>query len=205
MLPVRTANPSQKNLQEKSTLIYACAMRLTGRAPGIVGGLLLLCAVCGVGYLLLSASEPSLTRGLGEEKSLFQHAGTYYRLRPQLRGQKGNLETWDEAEIIVAVLRSKGAHGVWAAWSDKLDLVPQTLRLDPGKRPMCVIHLNSDVYVVRGVKKKVARCEAVQPGFGVSDVRSGELAPSSDGKAEIYYENIGNPSQISVPLAGETP
>jgi hypothetical protein len=57
---------------------------------------------------------------------------------------------------------------------------------------MCVIRLNEDVYVVRGVKKQVAKCEPVQPGFSLDNVGSGELAPSSDGKAEIYYERIGS-------------
>jgi hypothetical protein len=111
-------------------------------------------------------------------------------LRPELRGQKGNLETWDEAEQIVAVVRGKGSQGVWARSSDSLDYLPQALRLDPGKQAMCVIRVNENVYVVRGVKRRVARCEAVQPGFSVSNVRSGELAPSSDGLADIYYERV---------------
>lgn len=168
----------------------------------IAGKIVLLCVFCGftyfvcmVGYLLTPAGEASITRGLAEEKSYFKHAGTYHRMRREFWGQKGNFETWDEAEQIVAVVRSKGAQGVWAAWSDKLDYMPQTLRLDPGKRPMCVIHLNENVYVVRGVKKQVARCQAVQPGFGVSNVRSGEPVPSSDRVAEIYYEQIGTTAQ----------
>jgi len=116
-------------------------------------------------------------------------------MRRELWGQKGNFETWDEAEQIVGVVRSKGGGDVWAAWSDKLDYMPQALRLDLAKRPMCIIHLNENIYVVRGVKKQVAKCEAVQPGFGVSNVRSGELVPSSDGVAEIYYERISNSAQ----------
>jgi hypothetical protein len=131
---------------------------------------------------------------LSEEKSFFKHGGTLYRLRPELRGQKGNLETWDEAEQIVAAIRSSGRQGTWVAWSNQLEL-PQALRLDPARQPMCVIRLNEDIYVVRGVKKQVAKCESEQPGFSVSNVRSGELVPSSDGKAEIYYERIGSPIQ----------
>jgi hypothetical protein len=42
------------------------------------------------------------------------------------------------------------------------------------------------------VEKQVAKCEPVQPGVSVDNVGSGELAPSSDGKAEIYYERIGS-------------
>lgn len=154
--------------------------------------------ICVAAYFAWGAFNSSLTRGLSEEKSFFQHGGTLYRLRPELRGQKGNLETWDEAEQIVAVVRSSAMPGAWAAWSNQLDL-PIALQLDPAKRPMCVIRLNEDVYVVRGVKKQVAKCEPVQPGFGVSNVRSGELAPSSDGIAEIYYERIGRPVENLAP------
>jgi hypothetical protein len=133
----------------------------------------LLCVLCGVGFLLWTLVYPaeSLNRGLAEEKSYFKHAGTYYRMRRELWGQKGNFETWDEAEQIAAVVRSKADRDFWAAWSDKLDYMPESLRLDPAKRPMCIIHLNENIYVVRGVKKQVAKCEAVQPGFGVSNVR----------------------------------
>jgi hypothetical protein len=99
------------------------------RVVGAVGGLLLLCTAYVLACLLWTVMHSdSLNRGLAEEKSYFKHAGTYYQLRPELRGQKGNLETW----------------------------------------------------------------EAVQPGFGVSNVRSGEFVPSSDGIAEIYYERISN-------------
>jgi hypothetical protein len=55
---------------------------------------------------------------------------------------------------------------------------------------MCVIKIGQGIYVVRGVKKRVARCDAVTPGFSVSGVRSGELAPSSDRLAEIYYQRL---------------
>jgi hypothetical protein len=163
------------------------------RVVGAVGGLLLVCIAYILACVLWTVIHPqSLNRGLAEEKSYFKHAGTYYQLRRELRGQKSNLETWDEAEQIVATIRSKGAQGGWAAWSDHLDYMPQALRLDASKLPMCVIHLNEDVYVVRGVKKQVAKCEPVQPGFGVSHVRSGELVPSSDGIAEIYYERTSS-------------
>jgi hypothetical protein len=156
----------------------------------IVGALLiLLIVICITGYFAWGAFNSSLTRGLGEEKSFFKHAGTLYRLRPELRGQKGNLETWDEAEQIVAVIKSKGRQGTWAAWSNQLEL-PLALSLDPAGRPMCIIRLHEDFYVVRGVTKQVAKCEPIRPGFSVSNVRSGELVPSSDGIAEIYYERI---------------
>jgi hypothetical protein len=157
----------------------------------LAGALFVVLIICVAASLAWKAFDSSFTRGLGEEKSYFKHGRTLYRLRPELRGQKGNLETWDEAEQIVAMTRSSAKRGVWAAWSNQLEL-PQALRLDPAKRPMCVIRLNEDIYVVRGVKKQVAKCEPVQPGFSVDNVGSGELAPSSDGKAEIYYERIGS-------------
>ncbi len=156
----------------------------------IVGALpILLIAICITGYFAWGAFNSSLTRGLGEEKSFFKHAGTLYRLRPKLRGQKGNLETWDEAEQIVAVIKSNGRQGTWAGWSNQLEL-PLALSLDPAGRPMCIIRLHEDFYVVRGAKKQVAKCEPIRPGFSVSNVGSGELVPSSDGIAEIYYERI---------------
>jgi hypothetical protein len=169
---------------------------MKSRSIVVAGALIPICIICVTAYFAWKAVDPSFTRALGEEKSYFNHGGTLYRLRPELRGQKGNLETWDEAEQIVAVIRSSARQGTWAAWSNQLEL-PQALRLDPAKRPMCVIRLNEDVYVVRGVKKQVAKCEPVQPGFSVSNVGSGELAPSSDGKAEIYYARIGSPAQTS--------
>ena len=160
-------------------------MRVSDRAISIIGGLVLLCLFFGAAYVFLNTQ---LTRGLGEEKSYFHHAGTYYQLRPELRGQKWNLETWDDAEAIASAVRSHGSPGVRASWSDQLSYLPPALRLDRSKRAMCVIRINESVYVVRGVKKRVAKCEAVQPGFAVSNVRSGELVPSSDKVAEIYYE-----------------
>jgi hypothetical protein len=172
---------------------------MKSRSAVVAGVLFLICIICVAAYFAWRAFDSSLTRSLGEEKSFFNHGGTLYRLRPELRGQKGNLETWDEAEQIVAVIRSSAKQGTWAAWSNELEL-PQALRLDPAKRPMCVIRLNEDIYVVRGVKKQVAKCELVQPGFSVSNVGSGELAPSSDGIAEIYYERIGGPVQNRAPL-----
>jgi hypothetical protein len=164
----------------------------------VAGALFVICIICVAEYFAWRAFDSSLTRALGEEKSYFQHGGTLYQLRPELRGQKGNLETWDETEQIVAAIKSSARQGTWAAWSNQLEL-PQALRLDPTKRPMCVIRLNEDIYVVRGVKKQVAKCEPVQPGFGVSNMRSAELVPSSDGKAEIYYERIC-PSKIEFHL-----
>jgi hypothetical protein len=125
--------PHQKSLG-KQFFVYSSAMKLR-RIVGAVGGLLLLCVVCVLAFLLWTVMHPqSLNRGLAEEKSYFKHAGTYYRMRRELWGQKGNFETWDEAEQIVAVVRSKGDRDVWAAWSDKLDYMPQTLRLDPARR-----------------------------------------------------------------------
>jgi hypothetical protein len=155
----------------------------------LAGALFVVLIICVAAPLAWKSFDSSVTRGLGEEKSYFKHGGTLYRLRPELRGQKGNLETWDEAEQIVAVIKSSAMQGTWAVWSNQLEL-PQALTLDPAKRPMCVIRLNEDVYVVRGVKKQVAKCEPVRPGFSVSSVCSGELVPSSDGVAEIYYERI---------------
>jgi hypothetical protein len=160
----------------------------------VTGALFVICIICVAAGFAWRAFDASLIRGLAEEKSYFQHGGTLYRLRPELRGQKGNLETWDEAEQIVAVIRSSGKQGTWAVWSNELEL-PQPLTLDPSNRPMCIIRLDNAVYVVRGVKKQVAQCQPVQPGFSVSDVRSGELVPSSDGIAEIYYERIESPNQ----------
>lgn len=151
---------------------------------------LLLLVVCATAYLLSPAFEGSLTRSLSEEKSYFRHAGASFQLRPELRGQKGSLETWDEAEAIVSSVQGQGPTGTWAAWSDQISYLPEPLRLDPNRHPLCVIRTNLEVYVVRGVKKRVARCVAVTPGFSVMGVRSGEVAPSSDRLAEIYYQRL---------------
>jgi hypothetical protein len=166
----------------------------------IARALFVICIICVAAYFAWAAFDSPLTRGLSEEKSYFKHGGTLYRLRPELRDQKGNLETWDEAEQLVAVIRSSAMQGTWAAWSNQLDL-PQALRLDPAKRPMCVIRLNEDIYVVRGVEKQIAKCQPVQPGFGVSNVGSGELVPSSDGVAEIYYERMSGSLLNPAPTA----
>lgn len=165
-------------------------MRRPTPASNIGLGLLLLLLFGGLVYILFPTPEASLTRELSEEKSFFKHAGALFRLRPQLRGQKGNLETWDEAEAIVSAVHHDGRAGDWATWSDRLAYLPDKLRLDPSRHPMCVIKVGPTIYVVRGVKKQVARCDAVSPGFSVSDVRSGELAPSSDHLAEIYYQRL---------------
>ena len=164
-------------------------MRRMGWTLSILAGLML-CVLCGVAYLLSPAFSRSLTRGLGEEKSYFEHAGALFQLRPELRGQKGNLETWDEAEAIATAVQREGPKGNWASWTDQVTELPEPLRLDPSRRPMCVIRTGLGIYVVRGVKRPVARCDAVTPGFSVSGVRSGELAPSSDGLAEIYYQRF---------------
>src|SRR5258707_15098586 len=91
----------------------------------VAGVLFVICIICVAAYFALrtlDSSDSSLTRGLSEEKSFFKHSGTLYRLRPELRGQTGNLETWDEAEQIVAVIRSRGRQGTWASWSNQLEL-----------------------------------------------------------------------------------
>jgi hypothetical protein len=165
-------------------------MKRTSSVAGICLGLLLLLCICGAVYLFSPAFESSLTRGLEEEKSYFEHAGTSFQLRPELRGQEGNLETWDKAEAIASVIQRQNLNGQWASWSDHLSGLPEPLRLDSNRHPMCVIEIGQALYVVRGVKKQVARCDAVTPGFGVNGVRSGELAPSSDRLAEIYYQRL---------------
>jgi hypothetical protein len=165
-------------------------MKRTYRVAGICLGLLLLLCICGAAYLFSPAFETRLTRGLEEEKSYFEHAGTSFQLRPELRSQKGNLETWDKAEAIASVIEKQNLNGRWASWSDQLSGLPDPLRLDSNRNPMCVIEIGQALYVVRGVKKQVARCDAVAPGFSVNGVRSGELAPSSDRLAEIYYQRF---------------
>lgn len=69
------------------------------------------------GALYLFSPTAVLTRGLEEEKSFFRHAGNTFQLRSELRGQKGDLETWDKAEAIASVIQKQieegsGPHGV---------------------------------------------------------------------------------------------
>lgn len=165
-------------------------MEKISRVAGTCLGSLLLLAVCGATYLFSPAFESPLNRGLEEEKSYFKHAGTLFQLRPELRGQRGNLETWDKAEAIASAIQRNDLNSQWASWSDQLADLPEPLRLDPNRHPMCVIKIGQALYVVRGVKKRVVRCDAVTPGFAVNGVRSGELAPSSDHLAEIYYQRL---------------
>jgi hypothetical protein len=116
-----------------------CLMKFQVPVLGIIGGLFglfLIGAACAVAYVMSPAFNETLTRGLSEEKSYFNHDGTNHRLRPELRGQKWNLETWDDAEEIARAVFANGSTGVWATWSDHLGFLQPRLQRDRNGREM---------------------------------------------------------------------
>ena len=128
----------------------------------------------------------SLTRGLEEEKSYSRHAMEYHRQHPDKRKGDAVLEVWSDADYIAQAVAKINPAGRWAAWSDKLSYLPDSLRNRNG-HPYCVIDSPTDTIVLWFVSSASATCNVNSADDApLSNIQSGNLEFSGRSDYWIY-------------------